>query len=292
MNFSQYELVTELYTKTLSDGTTEKKKCSKTKRVTLSLSFKELNENLLSVRQTYYLQHKYQVYNDKYHWDYILHNQQYGDIFHFDFSENITQILKNEPQSSHFNKAQFSLHCAVRHSSNNVKYEYHLSDDTKHDSAIVSLVVNDLIQDNMPDIIRVKSDNCAVQYKCGEAFHRWYSLSEEVQCKVIVYFGAAGHGKGLVDSMSAFGVKNPLRRAVYAEDFIFDSAQDIVCFLKDKFVSDESKCYYLLESDKIDKKRSEGETLPIKGSSKLHMIAFHLNKSVQVSPSERKYLLL
>ena len=69
----------------------------------MSLSFKELNENLLSVCQTY-LQHKYQVYNDKYHWDYILRNQQYGDIFHFDFSENITQILKNEPQSDYFGK--------------------------------------------------------------------------------------------------------------------------------------------------------------------------------------------
>ena len=36
---------------------------------------------------------------------------------------------------------------------------------------------------------------------------------------VIVYYGASGHRKGLVDAMSGFGVKGPLRKAVLTQDF-------------------------------------------------------------------------
>ena len=31
---------------------------------------------------------------------------------------------------------------------------------------------------------------------------------------IYIYYGAPGHGKGLVDAMSGFGVKGPLRKAV------------------------------------------------------------------------------
>ena len=101
-----------------------------------------------------YLCHKYQVYNDQYQWKYILQKKQYGDIFHFDFSENITQMLKQEPQSSHFNKDQFTLHCAVRYCmDDSVKYEYHFSNDTKHDSATVSLLTHELVNSYLPEIV-------------------------------------------------------------------------------------------------------------------------------------------
>ena len=72
--------------------------------------------------------------------------------------------------------------------------------------------------------------------------------------------------------MIAFGVKNPLHRAVYGEDFIFDSVDDIVKLLKDKFSDNEKK----------DQNRREKGSLPIKGSSKLHMICFHTDGSIQV----------
>ena len=38
-----------------------------------------------------------------------------GAIYHFDFSENSTQMVKEELHSSHFNKNQYSLHCTVKH---------------------------------------------------------------------------------------------------------------------------------------------------------------------------------
>ena len=59
--------------------------------------------------------------------------------------------------------------------------------------------------------------------------------------KIILYFGASCDGKGLVDSISAFAVKNPLRKGVYTEDFILDSVDDILKLLKDKFGENEKK---------------------------------------------------
>ena len=60
--------------------------------------------------------HKYQVYNDKYEWKIIQQTtEELGVIFHGDYSENMTQIHKMEPQSSHFNKTAYSLHCTVMH---------------------------------------------------------------------------------------------------------------------------------------------------------------------------------
>ena len=35
---------------------------------------------------------------------------------------------------------------------------------------------------------------------------------------VISYYGASGHGKGLVDAMSGFGAKEPIRKAVYRKN--------------------------------------------------------------------------
>ena len=63
-----------------------------------------------------YLSHKYQVSNDRFHWQKILATvEDYGEICHMDFSENLSQIYKYDPQSSHFDKKQYPLHCTVKH---------------------------------------------------------------------------------------------------------------------------------------------------------------------------------
>lgn len=49
--------------------------------------------------------HKYQIYNDKFHWPKILATIEIiGPIYHMDYSENLGQQFKYEPQLSHFNK--------------------------------------------------------------------------------------------------------------------------------------------------------------------------------------------
>ena len=69
-----------------------------------------------------------------------------------------------------------------------------------------------LLSDDTSEIIRFKSDNCSTQYKCKWIFKQWQSIAVQKGKRVIVYYGAPGHGKGLVDVMNAFDVKGSLRK--------------------------------------------------------------------------------
>ena len=90
----------------------------KTEKVQLEMSYEELVKIAWKM-QKQYLVHKYEVFNDMHHWPVILSTaSEMGPIYHMDFSENRCQMHKFEPQSSHFNKAQYSLHCTVRHVGN------------------------------------------------------------------------------------------------------------------------------------------------------------------------------
>ena len=89
---------------------------------------------------------------------------------------------------------------------------------------------------------------------------------------VIAYFGASVHGKGLVDAMSGFGVKGPLRRAVVTQDLHYDSASDLVSFLSDLFHDDIIKIHYELTVSEIDPVTKY--VLKIKDIMKQHMISF------------------
>ena len=64
--------------------------------------------------------------------------------------------------------------------------------------------------------MRFKSDNCSSHYKSKFVFQAWKTLA--VSLSIIIYYGVKGHGKGLVDSMSGFGIKTPLKRAIVTEE--------------------------------------------------------------------------
>ena len=61
----------------------------------------------------------------------------------------------------------------------------------------------------------IKSDNAPAQYKNKYAFKLSQSSANKYIAIVRVY-GAAGHGKGLIDDMSSFVVKSILRRDIVA----------------------------------------------------------------------------
>ena len=191
-------------------------------------------------------------------------------------------MFKFEPQSSHFNKQQYSLHCTVKYTTDPNclhHYYYHLSDVKKHDYAYTSAVVDHILSiDCVPEIIRFKSDNCVTQYKSKNVFNYWQSLSISQNRKVILYYGVAGHGKGLVDAMSSFGVKAPLRRAVITHDFTYNCASDIHSYLQKLFENDEQKHHFFLEDTTITEKICT-QVLKVKDCQALHMICFKPNGS-------------
>ena len=126
-----------------------------------------------------------------------------------------------------------------------------------------------------------KSDNCATQYKCKWVFKYWQSVAIRKQKKVIIYYGVSGHGKGTVDGMSGFGVKQPLRRAVTTnENVSYNSAEDIYLYLRTLFANDTKKHYYLIDKNDI-KANKITDPLPIKGCMGLHMISFDIDGRVQ-----------
>ena len=48
------------------------------------------------------------------------------------------------------------------------------------------------------------------QYKNKWAFESYGSLAKKYNARIIQVYGAAGHGKGMIDAMSSFGVKSIL----------------------------------------------------------------------------------
>ena len=94
--------------------------------------------------------------------------------------------------------------------------------------------------------------------------------------KVIIYYGTSGHGKGLVDDMSAFGVKGPLLKAVLTEKFTYSSSTDIHTYLTQRFAGDDQKKYYVIPPDETTTRR---ETTGCVCDS-LHMICFNSDGSI------------
>ena len=129
----------------------------------------------------------------------------------------------------------------------------------------------------------MKSDNCSCQYKCRFLFAFYKNLAKQLDKPVIAYYGVCGHGKGLVDAMSAFGVKTPLRRAVVTDDLEYSSAQDICDFLTNKFSNEfPEKQYYVFEKAALDARRENKEELKINQSGKSKLIS-----NLDISSSDR-----
>ena len=118
---------------------------SRTVQKTFVERFEEFEVNLYSSQKAYLL-HQFECHNDQFHWS-IIENNGLGMTFHMDFSENISNTPKEEPQDSHFGagSTQISLHCTVVHPAENsdiVKYSYHLSNDRGHDTAYTCVIEN------------------------------------------------------------------------------------------------------------------------------------------------------
>ena len=73
------------------------------------------------------------------------------------------------------------------------------------------------------------------------------------------FYGIPGHGRGLVDAMSSFGVKQPINHAIVTKDAWFPSADSMVSFLQQHFQQkgDSTKEYNLIEEELNAKSRAK-----------------------------------
>ena len=79
----------------------------------------------------------------------------------------------------------------------------------------------------------------------------WKKFSQETKKIIIGYYGVPGHGKGLVDSMSGFGVKTLLRREIVTKDIFFSGSAGMSENLKKLFEDDHTKHDINLEKNKF-----------------------------------------
>ena len=172
-----------------------------------------------------------------------------------------------------------SLHCSTVNSVN-TRYHFHLSDDTNHDSIFLDHVIRDIIDkyNTQNEDLWIQSDNASSQCKNKYSFGLLNKLASEFNLRIIRTYGAAGHGKGAIDGMSSFGVKNVLRKDIVNHNVFFNKSEEVVDYL-------EIKCphfsYTHLPSDDVVKSRIENnESMIIKDCMKQNLMAFTKNEPV------------
>ena len=228
-----------------------------------------------------YLIHRYDVEHDKLIWPQILEKASENQemVLHQDYSEKIQEQPKFEPQDMYWSKKSHNLHCTVLHKSTNSEdneYFYHFSDVLKQDwkfLAVVDAAILQAIECNQ-QIVRKKSDNCAVQYKSLKVFGYYVTIAIKSGKVWIIYFGSEGHGRSLVDAMSSFGVKAPLRKEIVNKDFYWTKAKQLVDLFQKKNMPVRYH-YEEVTKEEIDLQDCNQKEYPIKGCRKLRMIAFH-----------------
>ena len=183
----------------------------------------------------------------------------------------------NACQSAHFNKDQYTLHGTVAHSLDEDafnKYIYHFSNDTSHDSQFSYANVDELVTNNDQCLIfSFKSDNCSQQYKSRFVFANWRALKNNKT--IILYYGVSGHGKGLVDSMSSFGVKGPLLKSIIIDKIFVNDVEQVKEHLEQKHLDKPNWVYKVVSEDHLAEIRKQlREEFKILQCGKLHLIAF------------------
>ena len=151
-----------------------------------------------------------------------------------------------------------------------------------HDHVFTTTVLRHLIDQSESNIIRFRFDNCSTQYKSKYVFKAWQTVASETGKTLITFYGTSGHGKGLVDAMSSFGVKAPIRKAVLTEDFSYQSSQDIYDYLINCFKDDNKKHFHVITQDNIENQRELLKySYMIPNCRALHMISFFPDCSIQ-----------
>ena len=122
----------------------------------------------------------------------------------------------------------------------------------------------------------IQSDNAPTQYKKKHAFALQQKLADDFNLGIIKTYGAAGHGKGVIDAISSFGVKNIPRKDIVTHDVFFNNSAEIADYLS----SINPHYYYTtIPVEDLVKTRHGGHSpIEISGSMKQHLILFNRKK--------------
>ena len=133
---------------------------------------------------------------------------------------------------------------------------HHTSNGTTHDPSFVELVLENITEKRGINhgTVMIKSDNAPTQYRYKWTFGSMQRLTGKYSVTVTRVYGAAGHGKGLIDAMSSFGVNNTLRQSMITNDWWFEISLDICSHITAR-CNQVMSYYTALVSNDINKKR-------------------------------------
>ena len=86
-----------------------------------------------------------------------------------------------------------------------------------------------------------------------------------------MYYGAAGHGRGLVDGMSSFGVKSPLQKEILTKDFFWTSSSELASFFQEKGMHTDHQVYCEITKNELANHQAPNP-VELKGYTKQHVI--------------------
>ena len=103
-------------------------------------------------------------------------------------------------------------------------------------------------------------------------------MADEFGLRVTRTYGAAGHGKGVIDAMSSFGAKNILKHDIITRNVFFNDSEAIVDYLAKK---KPEVCYTNVSTLEVVTKRLNMDTpLEMKDCNKQHMMVYQKGKAV------------
>ena len=122
------------------------------------------------------------------------------------------------------------------------------------------------------------TENSSSQYNNKHAFAFYQKSADYCGLRIIRTYGASGHGKGAIDGMLSFGVKNVLRHDIVTQDIIFNNSQSIVKYLPQK--KPWSSYMHVPALEETAKRCEEVKPFDIKNCMKQHMMVFQADKNV------------
>ena len=97
-------------------------------------------------------------------------------------------------------------------------------------------------------------------------------LTDKFNLRIICTYGAAGHGKGAIDAMSSFGIKNILRKDIVKYDVFFNNSSNMAEYLSSK----NPQYYYttIPVESLVLARQNAGNPIELPSCMKQHLIIF------------------
>ena len=119
------------------------------------------------------------------------------------------------------------------------------------------------------------NDQCLIFCFKSVTAHNSRALAKKYNKTIILYYGVSGHSKGLVDSMTSFGVKGPLQKSIITENFFFNDVEQVKEHLEQKHLDKPNWVYRVVSEDHLAERRKQSrKEFKILQCEKLHNCFF------------------